>query len=291
MMIPQDEYIEGSSYIFVNQIIPKEGAIDSKEYNDIARHFYLHTMLPSAKNFGLKSGEKIGGKIITSIEYGKTREEVAEAQKNMVGLFKKGVRSHFVILGAGASKACLSPFRGDKNGRQVPLMDDLIDMLSLRPIIEQHGIKNVDKNFEEFYSSCYEQHPVLASKLEEKIYQYFASLKIPDEPTIYDYLVLCLREKDCIATFNWDPLLFQAAQRNYIFLKSHGKEMPRILYLHGNTAIGYCLDCKRMGYSNGRCGGCGSHYTKTKLIYPIKSKNYSSDTLISSQWRRSRACT
>jgi hypothetical protein len=39
-------------------------------------------------------------------------------------------------------------------------------------------------------------------------------LKLPEEATIYDYLVLSLRSPDIIATFNWDPFLYQAFERN-----------------------------------------------------------------------------
>ena len=43
-------------------------------------------------------------------------------------------RPHVVILGAGAS---LAAFRnGDRNGNTLPLMDDLIDVLDLRPLLE-----------------------------------------------------------------------------------------------------------------------------------------------------------
>ena len=39
---------------------------------------------------------------------------------------------------------------------------------------------------------------------------YFSSLALPEHPSIYDYLVLGLRPKDVIATFNWDPFLMLA---------------------------------------------------------------------------------
>jgi hypothetical protein len=35
-------------------------------------------------------------------------------------------------------------------------------------------------------------------------------MEIPDHVTLYDELLLTLRSKDLIATFNWDPLLLQA---------------------------------------------------------------------------------
>lgn len=38
--------------------------------------------------------------------------------------------------------------------------------------------------------------------LENKIIDYFTNLKLPETPTFYDHLILCLRKKDVIATFN-----------------------------------------------------------------------------------------
>jgi hypothetical protein len=52
--------------------------------------------------------------------------------------------------------------------------------------------------------------------------------KLPNEPTIYDHLVLSLRPKDLIATFNWDPFLYQAFVRN-----GHVGDMPYLAFLHG----------------------------------------------------------
>ena len=46
-----------------------------------------------------------------------------------------------------------------------------------------------------------------------EIHDYFHSLRIPPTPTLYDHLLLALRKKDVVATFNWDPLLLQAAKR------------------------------------------------------------------------------
>jgi hypothetical protein len=43
--------------------------------------------------------------------------------------------------------------------------------------------------------------------------EYFAQLELPVEPTIYDALLLSLRDKDAVFTFNWDPFLFQAHLR------------------------------------------------------------------------------
>ena len=47
-------------------------------------------------------------------------------------------RSHLVILGAGASTAaCLM---GDKNGRKLPVMLDLVDTLDLADDLQKSGV-------------------------------------------------------------------------------------------------------------------------------------------------------
>ncbi len=99
-------------------------------------------------------------------------------------------------------------------------------------------------------------------------------------PTLYDHLILSLRDKDVIATFNWDPFLIQAYRRNHKTVKS----LPKIVFLHGNVLSGYCRRDNIHGTKNGRCAKCGQPYTPSQLLYPIKTKDYNSDPEISSQW-------
>jgi len=54
----------------------------------------------------------------------------------------------------------------------------------------------------------------LVSEIEDEVESYFSGMDLPEEATLYDYLVLSLRNKDIIATFNWDPFLAKAFQRN-----------------------------------------------------------------------------
>ena len=62
-------------------------------------------------------------------------------------------KPHVVILGAGASRAACPD--GDRDGRRLPLMDDLIDVLDLRPLLQVHAIDVGDTNFEVLYSQLY----------------------------------------------------------------------------------------------------------------------------------------
>ena len=72
--------------------------------------------------------------------------------------------------------------------------------------------------------------------IERLITEYFEDLELPDTATIYDYLVLGLRPKDTIATFNWDPLLLLAHYRN-----RNVAELPDIRFLHGCVGYFTCL--------------------------------------------------
>jgi len=67
--------------------------------------------------------------------------------------------------------------------------------------------------------------------LDSAVRKYFGALELPDEPTFYDYLVLSLRPKDAIITFNWDPLLIQAYKR----WRHLGRVLPDLIFLHGNV--------------------------------------------------------
>ena len=189
-------------------------------------------------------------------------------------------RPHVVILGAGASKAACP--HGDRNERPLPLMCDLVDLLELAPILDGTDIRYDGVNFEDVYSALYDrdEYCEVRARIEREVYNYFCSLKLPDTPTLYDHLILSLRNKDVIATFNWDPLLVQAYRR---IGKRYGR--PQLLFLHGNVTIGYCEQDKLMGNNGNTCGTCDNLLRPTQLLYPIAEKDYEKDGFITDQWR------
>jgi hypothetical protein len=191
-------------------------------------------------------------------------------------------RPHVVILGAGASRAAFPS--GDKNGKPLPLMNDLIDMLGLSTLLDTVGVNYKGRNFEEVYDELYKdaKYSGVRKELEEAIYDYFNSLELPDSPTLYDHLVLSLRGKDVIATFNWDPFLLLAYRRNG--MSGRNLKLPRLQFLHGNVKIGFCEKDKITGALGARCSQCGGRFTPSKLLYPIGKKNYHLDEFISQQW-------
>src|SRR5258706_649635 len=139
-----------------------------------------------------------------------------------------GGGGHVVILGAGASVA--STLRNSlADGKKLPLMNNFVDVVGLADIVDDLPNPIKSDNFELLYSNLYLEDPNSKSikEIEKRVYNYFKSLKLPDEPTIYDYLVLSLRSRDLIATFNWDPFLYQAWTRNY-----DNGERPYIAFLH-----------------------------------------------------------
>lgn len=189
-------------------------------------------------------------------------------------------KPHVVILGAGASRAAFP--KGDKNGLRLPLMDDFVEVLGLEHLLCQTGIDFNTVNFEKVYDQLYQKgtYQEIIDELEKVIYGYFSRLEITDEPTIYDHLLLSMREKDIVATFNWDPFLLQAYRRNAQEFK-----LPKLLFLHGNVDIGYCENDKVMGVNGNKCTKCDIGFTPTKLLYPISEKNYHLNSFISSQWQ------
>jgi len=188
-------------------------------------------------------------------------------------------RPHVVILGAGASRAALPV--GDRNGIKVPLMDDFIKILGLESLFNKIGINYEEKNFEEIYSELSEnpKYSDIYSDLNNRIYDFFSSLELPDEVTIYDLLILSLREKDVIATFNWDPFLIQAIRRNYEIAKP-----PKVYFLHGNVLAAFCLKDSISGLKGNLCSKCNKPFRDSNLLYPITKKNYSNDKFIKGQW-------
>jgi hypothetical protein len=185
---------------------------------------------------------------------------------------------HVIILGAGASLAALP--NGDKNGLRLPVMANFVEVVGLEPILIKYGIAYTPgDNFEQIYSDLSRSGSMGAAEIEVAVSEYFSRLQLPDYPTIYDDLVLSLRSKDFIATFNWDPFLYQACYRNHKFVS-----MPRVAYLHGSVAVGFCEKDRRKGMKGSRCSVCGEIFTPTRLLYPIDQKNYNSDAFIKGEW-------
>jgi len=195
-------------------------------------------------------------------------------------------RPHLVLLGAGASRATFP--KGEKNGLIPPLMEDFSDIVDgLSDCLKKYGIEYQGRNFEDVYSSMYEasKYNKIRVDVEEIVYNYFARMELPDEPTLYDHLILSLTGRDAIATFNWDPFIWQAMCRNYKRVGGNNN-LPHLIYLHGNTAVGVCVKHEKIqiGPKWGVCSRCGERRENAKLFFPIKQKDYNDDPFIKSGW-------
>lgn len=194
---------------------------------------------------------------------------------------KHNFHRHVVILGAGASRACCP--NGDAAGRHLPVIADFIETLGLRSKLEAAGVYVEGEDFEALYSGLVSgnKHSTLVAELEDEVFNYFTELRLPNEPTIYDHLVLSLRSKDLIASFNWDPFLIQAVRRCIPIAKP-----PLCLHLHGNVATGYCVRHKpvSIGDRGNNCRRCGERLVDSRLLYPVAQKNYTADPLIALAW-------
>ena len=196
----------------------------------------------------------------------------------------RAMRPHVVLLGAGASKQAFP--KGDAADRPIPVMDDLVEIVGLQPLIDRAGLKmGKESNFEVIYGQLASE-PRYAStvkEIERRIDEYFSGLSLPDRATIYDRLLISLRPTDAVITFNWDPFLFDAYQRN-----RDAVPLPEIFFLHGNVRIGACGDHDRWGARNGRCPECGQNFTDVPLLYPIRKKDYSKDPYIRRNWEAAK---
>lgn len=192
---------------------------------------------------------------------------------------KKLLDPHVVIIGAGASLAAC-PF--DKNGKKVPLLSNIHKVLGLTDLLQTYNFSHKElENFELLYSKVAEstKYGDLKSILENKVFEYFNSLELPDRVTIYDYLILSLTSKDLIISFNWDPFLLQAYVRN---LKV--ENLPQVVFPHGNVGMGVCNKCRVKGYANSICLSCGEPLEKVPLLYPVNKKDYQSKEIIKNEW-------
>jgi len=189
-------------------------------------------------------------------------------------------KPHVVLLGAGASRAAFP--NGERNGRLLPLMADFIDIVPIREILGRTRIRTEGRNFEDIYSGL-ASDPGAASirvDLEQAVLGYFSSLELPDTATLYDLLVLSLRQKDVIATFNWDPFLIQAVRRN-----GHIARPPGLLFLHGNVLQGFCKADPIHGVRGAKCSRCGQPLEPVPLLYPIDAKDYETGPPIRAAWQ------
>src|SRR5260370_920466 len=173
-------------------------------------------------------------------------------------------RPHVFLLGAGASRAAFPD--GDARRKHLPLMNDLVETLDLAPVLSQYGVTSGTGNFEELYArlAADERYQTLTEHIETCVRDYFTRLQLPAVPTLYDHLVLSLRAKDVIATFNWDPFLFDACARN-----SSVADPPRTLFLHGNVRVGYCAKHRPPGAVTLRCPEGKQPFASSRLIFPV----------------------
>jgi len=190
--------------------------------------------------------------------------------------------SHVVILGAGASIAAAA-HNPEPSEKKLPSMEDLIKVVGLEDIIESGGFGGKSSNFEEVYSRMHSRNPdsPAVAEIESRVANYFRSLTLPPTPTIYDYIIMALRPKDLVATFNWDPFLYQAFSRN-----RNVAQPPRLSFLHGNVSIGYSKEDEKAGPADWTSKATGHEYVQTQLLYPVTQKNYNADEFIAREWER-----
>ncbi len=186
---------------------------------------------------------------------------------------------HFFLVGAGASRAAFP--KGDRNGNKLPVMADFVETLRIDGVLSRAGVKFKGRNFEDVYTEMSSNQGLseYLPELQDAIFAYFAYLELPDEPTIYDYLLSVLRPKDVIATFNWDPFLLLAARRSQM-----GANLPRLLFLHGNVMEGFCEVDQVTGVWGTICSRCGQPFKDVPLLYPIGKKDYATNLAIKNAW-------
>jgi hypothetical protein len=188
---------------------------------------------------------------------------------------------HVVLLGAGASRAAF--LKGDRNGRILPLMNELPDVLGVNwnKLVTTSRVPEGD--FESQYSWLKSQvkYAEELATVELRIKQYFEAMELPDHPTIYDYLVLGLRSSDVIGTFNWDPLLLQALDRNKGVCK-----LPDLRFLHGCVSYTTCDKHDVLGMEGQICPICRRKLITGLLLYPESDKDYTKDSCIKRDWER-----
>lgn len=191
----------------------------------------------------------------------------------------ENTQPHVVLLGAGASLAALP--NGDRTGITLPLMRELATSLSIVDLFPANLRKVAQEDFELAYSQLRKISPSTADLVDKDLAKYFSAIDIPASATIYDYILLSLRPKDTVCTFNWDPLLVQSCRR----LRSLGvKSLPQLQFLHGNVAVGFCAADGSIGVGELPCAICGKPLTPSPLLFPVEKKGYKDGGFLEGQW-------
>jgi hypothetical protein len=161
-------------------------------------------------------------------------------------------------------------------------MNELVKCLALEPEFPSAVMQALERDFEDGYAAAVKSDPTAVGGLNAALFDYFERLRLPSAPNIYDILLLSLRQKDVIFTFNWDPFLVQARRR----LQLAGVAvLPDMYFLHGNVSVGECFDHRSIGYVGGSCPVCRRPLEPLTLLYPIGEKNYQDGAMIEGQWR------
>lgn len=187
---------------------------------------------------------------------------------------------HVVILGAGASIA--SSLRNpEPSGKKLPSMNNLIQVVGLEDIVESVPANLRSENFEVLYSNLFNQNPNSAQiiEIQKRVHNYFSEMRLPKTATVYDYLVLSLRPRDLVATFNWDPFLFEPWSRNYKIA-----EPTNLAFLHGTVAFGYSENDRSTGLIGSKSPK-GDKYLPIDLLYPVHKKNYNASDFLINEWK------
>jgi hypothetical protein len=159
-------------------------------------------------------------------------------------------------------------------------MPELADCLDMAHLFRSAGFLD-PRDFESIYDELVTSHraPSLQADIESRVQSYFESLVLPDSPSLYDYLLLSLRDTDLIATFNWDPFLARAFVRN-----RNVPGLPQLAFLHGNVDVAICAADRVKGFRGDVCRKCHQPLTTTRLLYPVRNKDYKSDPFVANEW-------
>lgn len=104
-------------------------------------------------------------------------------------------RPHVFILGAGATIAAIP--NGDKNGKKCSVMNNFLSEMGLTELLKDVELDTDSSNLEDIYSELDGRPECQDIKiaLENKIVTNFSQFELPEQPTIYDYLILSLSGK------------------------------------------------------------------------------------------------
>ena len=173
---------------------------------------------------------------------------------------------------------------GDLHGRPVPLLRDVATELGLASRFPD-GLRDLaGSDFEAAYSRLHDRDPELTQEIDEQVRAYFAELELPTEATIYDALLLSLRDQGRSVHVQLGSVPVPGAP-SASSRRSTQRFAPNRLVPPRQRGRRFCGEHEQVrGIPGSSCWHCGKTLLSGRLLFPVEHKDYQDGSMIEREW-------